>query len=56
MTQIQTYNLSYATISITATLLTAKYFQVSQEFSGLHNHQFIINVLVTINISNANGS
>jgi hypothetical protein len=56
LTQIQTYNISYATISTTATLLTAKYSQVSQEFSRPHNHQLIINALVTIKFNNANGS
>ena len=54
LTRIQAYDLSYATVSIIATLSTAKYSQVSQESSRSHNHQLITNALVTININNAN--
>jgi len=56
LTQLQNYNLSYASISIVATVLTAKYSQISQKFSRPHNHQLITNALVTTNISNANVS
>jgi hypothetical protein len=56
LTQIQTYNFSYATINITATVLTTKYSQVSQDFSRPHNQKLINNTLVTTDISNANGS